>query len=187
MASADSDRRPDYRAATWTRPLLCPSHTRGTHPVPGCREGTRAGPLSSCAQRFPPSHLPWGPGAPCRGDLRGCPGPGAQADSEPQRRTGPQGAGPCCPPTPSGGLRVQALLTWHSQRVHASRFHLAPSACASPPASAHPAVLSRDSSFFIYKAKRARSLVVASPPSRLLPRRTRPGGGWGRRAGDKHL
>lgn len=67
---------------------------------------------------------------------------------------------------------MQALLTWHSQRVHASRFHRAPSACASPSASVHPAALSRDSSFFICEATRARSLEVASPPSRPLPRGT---------------
>lgn len=46
----------------------------------------------------------------------------------------------------------RAVLTRHSQMVHTSRFHRAPSAWGSPSTSVHSAVLSRDSSFFICKA-----------------------------------
>lgn len=53
--------------------------------------------------------------------------------------------GPCAPGLP----RQSPRLTRHSQAVHASCFHCAPSVRVWPAASVHTEVLSRDSSFFI--------------------------------------
>lgn len=120
-----------------------------------------------------------------------CPAPGCRDGA----RAGPPPPGaPHSPPSPGPGApgrrgaraargRAQAALTWHSQRVQASCCHPAPSGCVCPSVSLHPAVPSRDSSFWIYKAKRTWPLVVASLPSRPLPCRTR----RGRRGGDGWL
>lgn len=69
------------------------------------------------------------------------------------------------------GTRDRAVLTRHSQAVHTSRCHRAPSAWGSPSTSVHSAVLSRDSSFFICKAN-----VCTVSPRECGPRPARPGG-----------